>query len=90
LLIEASQGVFLKLVFLWLSFLAGREGQTKRRLTSFSRWAIKLEVQPEQRLFVPIVAVCLAKVYIKPGDGIVIPYGIYPGDTMVGFLRHYT
>jgi len=48
--------------------------------------AVKLEVQPEQRLFVPIVAVCLAKAYIKPGDGIVIPYGIYPGDTMVGFF----
>ncbi len=36
--------------------------------------------------FVPTVAVCLAKAYIKPEDGIVIPYGIYPGDTMIGFF----
>ena len=36
--------------------------------------------------FVPTVAVCLPKAYIKPEDGIVIPYGIYPGDTMVGFF----
>jgi len=48
--------------------------------------ALKLEVYPDQHAFVPSVAVCLAKAYIKPENGLVVPFGIYSGETMVGFF----
>ncbi|WP_002147567.1 GNAT family N-acetyltransferase [Bacillus cereus] len=52
--------------------------------------ALKLQVKEDQRKFVPTVAVSLAKVYIKPdGDNVeYIPFAIYDGDTMVGFIMH--
>ncbi len=52
--------------------------------------ALKLQVKEDQRKFVPAVAVSLAKVYIKPdGDNVeYIPFAIYDGDLMVGFVMH--
>ncbi|CAM3946509.1 GCN5 family acetyltransferase [Bacillus luti] len=52
--------------------------------------ALNLQVKKEQRNFVPSVAVSLAKVYIKPdGDNVeYIPFAIYDGDLMVGFIMH--
>ncbi|WP_088072868.1 GNAT family N-acetyltransferase [Gottfriedia luciferensis] len=52
--------------------------------------AIQLEVSKEQLSYVPSVAVSIAKVYIKPdGDNVeYIPFAIYDGDTMVGFIMH--
>ncbi|QWU45355.1 MULTISPECIES: GNAT family N-acetyltransferase [Bacillus] len=52
--------------------------------------ALKLQVKEDQRKFVPTVAVSLAKVYIKPdGENVeYIPFAIYDGDTMVGFIMH--
>ncbi len=51
---------------------------------------IKVTVKEDQRKFVPFVAVSLAKVYIKPdGDNVeYIPFAIYDGDLMVGFVMH--
>lgn len=49
------------------------------------RQALKLRVMPEQEPFVPSVAVSIAKAYIKPGGLNHDPYGIYMGDTIVGF-----
>ena len=48
--------------------------------------ALKLEMYPDQYAFVPSVAVCLAKAYIKPENGLVIPFGVYSGEVMVGFF----
>lgn len=52
--------------------------------------ALKLQVKENQLKFVPSVAVSLAKVYIKPdGDNVeYIPFAIYVGDLMVGFVMH--
>ena len=52
--------------------------------------ALKLQVKGNQLKFVPSVAVSLAKVYIKPdGDNVeYIPFAIYDGDLMVGFVMH--
>ncbi|HGH7182849.1 GNAT family N-acetyltransferase [Bacillus cereus] len=52
--------------------------------------ALNLQVKKEQRNFVPSVAVSLAKVYIKPdGENVeYIPFAIYDGDLMVGFIMH--
>ncbi|MCU5223918.1 GNAT family N-acetyltransferase [Bacillus tropicus] len=51
---------------------------------------LQLQVKENQRKFVPTVAVSLAKVYIKPdGDNVeYIPFAIYNGDQMVGFVMH--
>ncbi|MFB6650231.1 GNAT family N-acetyltransferase, partial [Bacillus toyonensis] len=52
--------------------------------------ALKLQVKENQRKFVPAVAISLAKVYIKPdGDNVeYIPFAIYDGNLMVGFIMH--
>ncbi|MBE5106652.1 GNAT family N-acetyltransferase [Bacillus thuringiensis] len=52
--------------------------------------ALKLQVKENQMKFVPSVAVSLAKVYIKPdGENVgYIPFAIYDGDLMVGFIMH--
>lgn len=52
--------------------------------------ALQLQVKENQRKFVPAVAVSLAKVYIKPdGENVeYIPFAIYNGDLMVGFVMH--
>ncbi|WLD95344.1 GNAT family N-acetyltransferase [Alkalihalobacillus sp. AL-G] len=52
--------------------------------------ALRLKVKEEQRQFVPEVSVSLAKVYIKPdGDNVeYIPFAIYDGEKMVGFVMH--
>ncbi|PKJ54033.1 GNAT family N-acetyltransferase [Bacillus sp. SN10] len=52
--------------------------------------ALQLQVKENQRKFVPAVAVSLAKVYIKPdGDNVeYIPFAIYNGNIMVGFVMH--
>ncbi|AQY39193.1 GNAT family N-acetyltransferase [Bacillus thuringiensis] len=52
--------------------------------------ALKLQVKENQLKFVPSVAVSLAKVYIKPdGDNVeYIPFAIYVGDLVVGFVMH--
>lgn len=52
--------------------------------------ALELKVNQEQHCFVPTVAVSLAKVSIKPdGDNVeYLPFAIYEGETMVGFLMH--
>lgn len=52
--------------------------------------ALDLQVKEEQKSFVPTAAVSLAKVHIKPdGDGVeYLPFAIYHGDDMVGFIMH--
>ncbi|MET3545403.1 diamine N-acetyltransferase [Paenibacillus favisporus] len=52
--------------------------------------AISLRVAEEQVGFTPPVAVSLAKVYVKPdGDNVdYIPFAIYDGPRMVGFIMH--
>jgi len=52
--------------------------------------ALKLQVKENQMQFVPAVAVSLAKVYIKPdGENVeYIPFAIYDGDLIVGFIMH--
>lgn len=52
--------------------------------------ALELKVNQEQHCFVPTVAVSLAKVYIQPdGDNVeYLPFAIYEGETIVGFLMH--
>ena len=51
---------------------------------------LKLQVRENQIKFVPAVAVSLAKVYIKPdGENVeYIPFAIYDGDLIVGFIMH--
>ncbi|KMP36664.1 GNAT family N-acetyltransferase [Bacillus albus] len=62
------------------------------KIVTRANWedALKLQVKEEQRKFVPTVAVSLAKVYIKPdGDNVeYIPFAIYDGELMVGFVMH--
>lgn len=52
--------------------------------------ALSLKVQEDQQSYVPAVAVSLAKIYIKPdGEEVVyLPFAIYSGETMVGFMMH--
>lgn len=54
------------------------------------REALTLAVRPEQQRFVadhtPIAAIALAKAYIRPGGAMWMPYAIYAGAVMVGFL----
>ncbi|MEM8863413.1 MAG: GNAT family N-acetyltransferase [Chloroflexota bacterium] len=49
--------------------------------------AIKLDVKPDQRAFVPSVAVSIAKAYIQPDGVRYDPIGIYDAESeeMVGF-----
>ena len=51
--------------------------------------ALKLQVKEDQRIC-PRCSSLLAKVYIKPdGDNVeYIPFAIYDGDLMVGFVMH--
>ena len=55
------------------------------------REALRLAVQPDQQRFIsnytPIVALALAKAYVRPGGAIWAPYVIYAGTTMVGFVE---
>ncbi|WIG60085.1 MAG: hypothetical protein OJF49_002833 [Ktedonobacterales bacterium] len=52
--------------------------------------ALRLAVHPDQQRFVseyaPIVAVALAKAYLRLGGATWLPYAIYAGPTMVGFV----
>lgn len=52
--------------------------------------ALALQVLDQQQGFVPAVAVSLAKIYIKPDGEQVeyIPFAIYDGNRMVGFIMH--
>jgi GNAT superfamily N-acetyltransferase len=52
--------------------------------------ALALQVLDPQQGFVPAVAVSLAKIYIKPDGEQVeyIPFAIYDGNRMVGFIMH--
>lgn len=52
--------------------------------------ALGLSVKEEQSKFAPAPAVSLAKVYIKPDGPNVeyLPFAIYAGDKMVGFIMH--
>jgi diamine N-acetyltransferase len=54
------------------------------------RAALQLAVHPDQQRFVadasPIVAIALAKAYVGAGGAIWAPYGIYAGETMIGFV----
>ena len=62
------------------------------KIVTRNNWedALKLQVKENQLKFVPAVAVSLAKVYIKPdGENVeYIPFAIYDGDLMVGFIMH--
>ena len=53
--------------------------------------ALKLTVRPDQQQFVaayePIVAVALSKAYIHLGGATWIPYAVYAGTVMVGFVE---
>ncbi|MGZ3582031.1 MAG: GNAT family N-acetyltransferase, partial [Ktedonobacterales bacterium] len=55
------------------------------------REALRLTVQPDQQRFIsdytPIVALALAKAYVRPGGAIWAPYLIYASTTMVGFVE---
>jgi diamine N-acetyltransferase len=55
------------------------------------RAALRLAVQPEQQRFVaeyaPIAAVALAKAYIRPGGAVWVPYAVYAGSAMIGFIE---
>lgn len=52
--------------------------------------ALSLGVNDDQKGFVPTVAVSLAKVHVKPDGDLVeyLPFAIYDGETMVGFIMH--
>lgn len=52
--------------------------------------ALAMQVSDQQQGFVPAVAVSLAKIYIKPdGDEVeYLPFAIYVGNRMVGFIMH--
>jgi len=52
--------------------------------------AMAIKGSPEQEAFSPPVPVSLAKIYIKPdGDDVTyIPFAIYDGNHMVGFIMH--
>ena len=53
--------------------------------------ALRLAVYPDQQRFIaeyaPIVAVALAKAYLRLGGATWTPYAIYVGATMVGFVE---
>jgi diamine N-acetyltransferase len=53
--------------------------------------ALRLAVYPDQQRFIaeyaPIVAVALAKAYLHLGGATWMPYAIYAGTTMVGFVE---
>jgi diamine N-acetyltransferase len=55
------------------------------------REALQLSVHPEQQRFVaeyePIVLVGLAKAYVRPLGLVWLPYAIYNGYEMIGFLE---
>jgi diamine N-acetyltransferase len=55
------------------------------------REALQLAVHPEQQRFVadyaPIVLVGLAKAYVRPLGLVWLPYAIYAGHEMIGFLE---
>lgn len=55
------------------------------------REALRLAVHPDQQRFIaeyaPIVAVALAKAYLRLGGASWTPYAIYAGPTMVGFVE---
>ncbi|MGZ6388181.1 MAG: GNAT family N-acetyltransferase [Ktedonobacterales bacterium] len=55
------------------------------------REALRLTVQPDHQRFIsdytPIVALALAKAYVRPGGAIWAPYLIYASTTMVGFVE---
>ncbi|MCB8945259.1 MAG: GNAT family N-acetyltransferase [Ardenticatenaceae bacterium] len=63
------------------------------QLVDASNWreAMGLAVRPEQQRFIadnlPIVAVALSKAYIRPGGLTWLPYAIYNGERMVGFVE---
>lgn len=54
------------------------------------REALDLEVHPDQQRYVsdttPTAAIALAKAYIRPAGIPVVPYGLFDGVLMVGFL----
>jgi diamine N-acetyltransferase len=53
--------------------------------------ALRLAVYPDQQRFIaeyaPIVAIALAKAYLRLGGATWIPYAIYADATMVGFVE---
>lgn len=55
------------------------------------REALSLAVSPDQQRFVaeyaPIVAVALAKAYLRLDGATWVPYAIYAGTSMVGFVE---
>jgi diamine N-acetyltransferase len=55
------------------------------------REALRLAVYPDQQRFIaeyaPIVAIALAKAYLRLGGATWTPYAIYAGPTMVGFVE---
>jgi diamine N-acetyltransferase len=55
------------------------------------RETLRLAVHPEQQRFIaeyaPIAALALAKAYVRPGGATWVPYAIYAGTTMVGFVE---
>ncbi|HZU66766.1 MAG TPA: GNAT family N-acetyltransferase [Ktedonobacteraceae bacterium] len=55
------------------------------------RAALHLAVHPEQQRFiadyVPIAVIALAKAYIRPGGLLWVPYAIYKGAEMIGFME---
>jgi diamine N-acetyltransferase len=64
----------------------------KLREVTPANWqeALRLAVYPDQQRFIaeytPIVAIALAKAYLRLGGAIWNPYAIYAGATMVGFV----
>ena len=55
------------------------------------RTALTLAVFPDQQRFIaeytPIVAIALAKAYIRPANLIWKPYAVYANTTMIGFIE---
>ncbi len=67
------------------------ENVTLRDITQEDwRDALRLTVHPDQQRFIseytPIVALALAKAYVRLGGATWSPYVIYAGSTMVGFV----
>ncbi len=68
------------------------ENVTLRDITQENwRDALRLTVQPDQQRFIseytPIVALALAKAYVRLGGATWSPYAIYAGSTLVGFVE---
>ena len=69
-----------------------RKDEITLRAVTNDNWreTLTLTVRPEQQRFVaeyaPITAIALAKAYIRPGSAVWMPYAIYAGSLMVGFL----